>query len=328
MPDSSLSPPAVRIHDLRVDYGDQVAVDGISLDIPPGEIFGLIGPNGAGKTSTFKVLATLMEPTYGEVSICGVDVVENPARARSRLGYMPDLAPVPSDLKVGEFLDLFAASYGLRSAERRAKIADALEHVHLTDRRNDYCRHLSRGMKQRLALAKTMLHEPEVMLLDEPASGMDPVSRAALRTTLEALADRGTTVLVSSHILPELSAMATSVGIMSKGRLVASGSMDSVLQQFSGQKTLTVGLAGDTERAEQILREHPRIQEVSVEAVSRTVSGQFDGSDDEQVALLASLVQAECPVRSFSERTSDIESILLGLESDPANASPGSEGDD
>ena len=312
MPEATDSSPAVQIRDVRVDYGDNVAVDSISLEIPPGEIFGLVGPNGAGKTSTFKVLATLMEPTYGEVFLCGLDIAEKRERVRRLLGYMPDLAPVPSDLQVWEFLDLFASSHGLKRKARRTKIEEALVHVQLTDRRHDPCKNLSRGMKQRLALAKTMLHEPKVMLLDEPASGMDPVSRAALRRTLQALASRGTTVLVSSHILTELSAMCTSVGIMSKGAVAASGKIDEVLRKFSAQKVISVSLSGAVSVAREIFEAHPQISEVNLDGT--TLSGRFEGDDQAQVALLATLVDRGCLVRTFSEKTRDIESIILDLD--------------
>jgi ABC-2 type transport system ATP-binding protein len=312
VPEAIDSTPAVEIRDLRVDYGDNVAVDGISLEIPPGEIFGLVGPNGAGKTSTFKVLATLMEPTYGEVLLCGFDIAEKRGRVPRLLGYMPDLAPVPSDLKVWEFLDLFASSHGVKRKERREKIEEALVHVQLTDRREDQCKSLSRGMKQRLALAKTMLHEPRVMLLDEPASGMDPVSRAALRRTLQTVASRGTTVLISSHILTELSAMCTSVGIMSKGTVVASGKIEDVLSRFSEQKVLSVCLSGESARAREIFEAHPQISKVQMEGA--TLSGSFEGDENAQVALLAALVHASCPVQTFSEKSRDIESIILDLD--------------
>ena len=303
---------AVRIADLRVDYGDHVAVEGLSFEIPPGEIFGLIGPNGAGKTSTLRVLATLLEPTYGEVQICGIDIAEERKRVRRLLGYMPDLAPVPTDLKVWEFLDLFASSHGLKRVARRAKITEALAHVQLTDRRDDQCRGLSRGMKQRLALAKTMLHEPKVMLLDEPASGMDPVSRTALRTTLQELSRRGTTIMVSSHILTELSAMCTSLGIMSKGHLVASGSVDTVLKQFGEGKVLTIDLLDGEEQACAVLEAHTEVSSVDRQGQRFTVP--FTGDHEAQASLLESLLEAGCRVHGFSEKTRDIESILLGLE--------------
>lgn len=314
MPEATDSPTAISIKDLRVDYGDNVAVDGISLEIPEGEIFGLVGPNGAGKTSTFKVMATLMDPTYGKVSLCGHDIADRTEKARGLLGYMPDLAPVPSDLKVWEFLDLFGACHGIKRGPREKKIADALAHVQLVERRDDFCHNLSRGMKQRLALAKTMLHDPKVMILDEPASGMDPVSRAALRTTLQELANRGTTVIVSSHILSELSAMCTSVGIMSKGHLVASGSIEEVLNQFSGQKALTIQLVRPAPSAEEVIRNNADCHDIQVEAEGSRLICRFSGDNESQSRLLASLVQAGCPVQTFSEKSQDIESIILDLD--------------
>ena len=197
---------AVDIRSLRVDYGDFVAVDDLTLAVPPGEILGIVGPNGAGKTSTFRVLATLMEPTHGDVFFDGVDIAEDPRQARRLMGYMPDLAPVPSDLKVWEFLDFYAAAYGLRDAHERRQRADrCLETVGLSNLRNNGCRELSRGQTQRVVLAKTLLHEPRVLILDEPASGLDPLARRDLRTALQSLAATGATILISSHILSELS---------------------------------------------------------------------------------------------------------------------------
>ncbi|RYD46410.1 MAG: ABC transporter ATP-binding protein, partial [Verrucomicrobiaceae bacterium] len=193
--------PAIDIRSLRVDYGNFVAVDDLTLSVPAGEVFGLVGPNGAGKTSTFRVLTTLMEPTYGEVFIDGIDALEDIASARRIIGYMPDLAPVPSDLKVWEFLDFHAAAYGLGSrSQRRDRVAECIEEVALTEQRNSWCKELSRGQTQRVVLAKTLLHRPRVLILDEPASGLDPLARRDLRHTLRNLAKTGATVFVSSHI--------------------------------------------------------------------------------------------------------------------------------
>ena len=305
---------AVKVVDLRVDYGDLTAVEGLSLTIPAGEIFGLVGPNGAGKTSTFKVLATLMEPTYGEVFLCGLDIAEKRSQARRLLGYMPDLAPMPSDLKVWEFLDLFGHCYGLPLTLRQERIDHALNHVVLMDRRNDYCKDLSRGMKQRLALAKALLHRPRLMLLDEPASGMDPVSRSALRRTLQELAKEGSTIIVSSHILTELSAMCTSVGIMSKGQLIASGPIQEVVGQFSAHKTLNVYLLSGLEHAEALLRSHAEVSDLQVQEYDAMLRCQFSGTAESQAALLGQLIGQGCQVRSFSEKAMDIEDILLGLD--------------
>ena len=249
-PASSLT-PAIEIKDLRVDYGTFVAVNEVTLTVPPGEIFGLVGPNGAGKTSTFRVLATLMEPTYGEVRLAGVDIFEQPEAARRVLGYMPDLAPVPSDLKVWEFLDLFAEAHELGNwTARRERIEVCLRQVNLLEKWGDFCRTLSRGQTQRLVLAKTLLHRPRVFVLDEPASGMDPLSRRNLRLTLRSLADEGATIIVSSHILSELSEMCTSLCVMNHGRLLASGSVDEVRRLLGrAERTLTVGVLERSEEA-------------------------------------------------------------------------------
>ncbi len=226
---------------MRVDYGDFVAVNELCLNVPRGEIYGLIGPNGAGKTSSFKVLATLMEPTYGDVFIGGVDISLQPEEARKHLGYMPDLAPIATDLKVWEFLDLFASAHGLSGKIRRTRIEECLGKVALDDKRNEYCKSLSRGMMQRLVLAKTLLHRPSLFLLDEPASGMDPESRQALRYTVRQLAKDGAAVLLSSHILTELEDMCTMVGMMSKGNLVESGKISDVITRRSNdQKSLII----------------------------------------------------------------------------------------
>lgn len=309
-PDSNF---AVQTHDMRVDYGDFTAVHGLTMQISPGEVFGLVGPNGSGKTSSFNVMATLMEPTYGDVSLCGIDISLKPGKARELLGYMPDLAPVPSDLLVWEFLDLFGASHGLSKRVRGERIDRALHQVNLHEKRNAYCKDLSRGMKQRLCLAKTLLHQPKVLLLDEPASGMDPISRVALRETLQGLAADGATVLVSSHILSELASMCTSVGIMTRGRLIASGKVDEVTRQFGdGQRSISIGLAGEWTEAEALLRARTDVSDL--EPREGMLHFRFQGDDHSQAKLLADLVTAGCPVKSLSEKPMDLETILLGLE--------------
>ena len=234
--------PAIDIRSLRVDYGNFVAVDDLTLTVPPGEVFGLVGPNGAGKTSTFRVLTTLMEPTYGEVILSGVDVLEDIETARRIIGYMPDLAPVPSDLKVWEFLDFHADAYGLGNrAQRRERVAECLEEVALTAQRNSWCKELSRGQTQRVVLAKTLLHRPRILILDEPASGLDPLARRDLRQALQKLAATGATVFVSSHILSELAEMCSSLCVMNRGKLLASGTVGEVRDQLGrNERTLTV----------------------------------------------------------------------------------------
>lgn len=305
---------AIKMVDLRVDYGDFAAVDSLCLTVPFGEVFGLVGPNGAGKTSSFEVLATLMEPTFGEVFLCGIDIALQPEKARRVLGYMPDLAPVPTDLKCWEFLDLYAAAHGLSENARRTRIGECLQKVDLEDKREAICSSLSRGMKQRLVLAKTLLHRPQVMLLDEPASGMDPVSRAALRRTLKELAEEGTTVLVSSHILSELSDMCTSVGFMAAGKLVDAGKMDDVLaRQGSAERQIKVQLLDEESVA--ACKQAIEVAGIGkVTSIGPVVSFAMEGEGEEQVALLKRLVEQGLPVRSFEEKRTSIEDVLLGLD--------------
>lgn len=308
--------PAVEIDDLRVDYGDTLAVDGLCLRIPFGEVFGLVGPNGAGKTSTFRVLATLLVPTYGRVSIAGHHTTDAAAAARGALGYMPDLAPVPSDLKVWEFLDIFAAAHGIM-VNRRQRCQECLEEVSLVEKRGVFCNELSRGMKQRLVLAKTLLHMPRVFVLDEPASGMDPVSRSALKATVKKLARHGSTVVISSHILGELSDMCSTIGLMQHGKLVDTGPVHEVADRAARGSRRFVAIASPGEG--------PRLAGAvaasgladDVERDGDRVFFHFHGTPADEADFLRSLVMAGVPVRQISEAGSALERAVLGLKSHP-----------
>lgn len=304
---------AIDIHDLRVDYGETVAVDGLTLSIPYGEVFGLVGPNGAGKTSTFRVLATLLEPTYGRVRIAGHHIADATARARSVLGYMPDLAPVPTDLKVWEFLDCFAAAHGIVN-DRRARCDDCLSEVRLTEKRDVFCGELSRGMKQRLVLAKTLLHSPRVLVLDEPASGMDPISRAALKETVRRLAKGGSTVVISSHILGELADMCTTIGLMERGKLLDSGTVHDVADRaVRGSRRMVVRAAnGDGAVIADWLAKREDI--FDVERTGDRLQFAFHGQPDQESELLRAMVLDGLRVRQFSEAGSALERAVLGME--------------
>ena len=309
--EESPAPPAIDIRWLRVDYGDFVAVDDLTLRVPAGEVFGLVGPNGAGKTSTFRVLTTLMEPTYGEVFLDGVDAFEDIESARRIIGYMPDLAPVPADLKVGEFLEFHAAAYGLGTrAQRRERVAECLAEVALTEQRGKWCKELSRGQTQRVVLAKTLLHRPRVLILDEPASGLDPLARRDLRSTLRKLAQAGTTVFVSSHILSELAEMCSSLCVMNRGRLLASGTVDEVRHQLgSTERVLTATLLGRHEEAGEWLAAQPAVHELRI-AGAQVVFG-FKGCDEAQADLMDGLIRLGIRVRAFEEKRSSFEDILV-----------------
>ncbi|MEO5711927.1 MAG: ABC transporter ATP-binding protein [Luteolibacter sp.] len=303
--------PAIDIRCLRVDYGNFVAVDDLTLAVPPGEIFGIVGPNGAGKTSTFRVLTTLMEPTYGEVILSGVDVLEDIETARRIIGYMPDLAPVPSDLKVWEFLEFHAAAYHLGSrAQRRDRVAECLEEVALTGQRNSWCKELSRGQTQRVVLAKTLLHRPSVLILDEPASGLDPLARRDLRQALRKLAETGATVFVSSHILSELAEMCSSLCVMNRGKLLASGTAEEVRKQLgSTERTITVSLLDRHQDAAVWLESRNAVHDLRI--VGQQVVFGFAGSDDDQADLMEGLIRLGARMRAFEEKRSSFEDILV-----------------
>lgn len=305
------SGPDIMIYtsDVRVDYDDFVAVEGLSLEIAAGEVYGLIGPNGAGKTSTIRVLATLLEPTYGEVAIAGHDTAVHPAEARAVLGYMPDLAPVYDDVKVWELLDVFARAYGVDRRERARRVDEVLDAVNLQSKRNVMAGTLSRGMTQRLVLAKTLLHEPKVMLLDEPASGLDPIARIELRDLLKRLSAEGKTILVSSHILTELSGFCTSIGIMEKGRMVASGAIEDLIASYGVTRRLIVETVGEVNGHAEGLVGLPGV--AGVEAEGQTIQIAFTGDERDAAALLAGMIGRGLAVKSFYEKRVDIEEILL-----------------
>jgi ABC-2 type transport system ATP-binding protein len=307
------APAAIDIRSLRVDYGDFVAVNDLSLSVPAGEVFGLVGPNGAGKTSTFRVLATLMEPTYGEVLLDGIDIADDIESARRVVGYMPDLAPVPSDLKVWEFLDFHAAAYGIGNrAERRDRVAECLEEVALEGQRNQWCGELSRGQTQRVVLAKTMLHRPRVLILDEPASGLDPLARRDLRMALRKIADHGATVIVSSHILGELSEMCSSLCVMNRGQLLALGIVDEVRHQLGNvDRTITADILNDRQLAAAWLSTQNGVRELRVDATR--IAFHFDGDDHAQASLVEGLIAQGLRIKSFEEKRSSLEDLLVGV---------------
>ena len=293
--------------DVRVDYDDTTAVHGLDLTISEGQVFGLIGPNGAGKTSTIRVLATLQRPTYGDVAIGGIDIETDPGAVHRILGYMPDLPPVDPDLRCEEFLMLYAGAYFVDRRSRRRRVEECLERVSLLAKRRAMAGTLSRGMTQRLVLAKTLLHAPRVLLLDEPASGLDPIARIELREILRSLAQDGCSILISSHILTELADMCDSVGIMERGHMRVSGQIDTIVEQFNERRVIVLECLEPIETIPAALAEvadEPTIEH-------RRIRFGFQGSDDELAALLRALVLAELPVLSFHEERMNLEDIVM-----------------
>ena len=304
----------IRIRDLRVDYDNVCAVRDLSLEVEPGEVCGLIGPNGAGKTTTMRAMIGLIEPTYGEINVMGVDVRERPQDVCRLVGFMPDFPPVYEDLLVWEFLDLFAASYGMPRDRRPFEVGRHLEMVGLAEKRDALVVELSRGMRQRLMLAKTLIPEPRALLLDEPASGVDPQGRIDLKNILRRLGDEGKTVLISSHILAEMNEFCTSVAIMERGSLVVSGRIDDVNRRVMGDTLLSVEVLGEPEVFLSIVGADVAGRGRSSARTGPTSFG-FDGDAEAASELLATLVRQGVRVASFVRRKDNLEDLFLKVGS-------------
>jgi ABC-2 type transport system ATP-binding protein len=302
----------IEVVNLRKEYDDVLAVDDLNLSIPPGEIFGLIGPNGAGKTTTIRMACGLLAPTLGRAMVAGIDVAQEPEQAQQFIGYLADFFAVYEDLKVWEYLDYFAHAYKLPESEIPARITEVITQVNLEVKRDAMIRGLSRGMKQRLGIARAIIHRPKVMLLDEPASGLDPKARLELRNLLRSLRDQGATILISSHILTELEGFCTSIGIMERGRLVRSGSIEQVTAAATSTRLVRISWAGNSlATAESKLRGDPRISELSLAAGSGTF--RFSGDEEELAPVLAGLIASNIPVTSFGEVKQTVEDLYMKL---------------
>ncbi len=302
---------AVETRGLTRRYGKLTAVDAVNLQVPAGAIFGLIGPNGAGKTTTLRMLSGLLEPTAGEIIIGGQVANHDWRLLRRQIGYMPDFFGVYEDMLVWEYLDFFGRCYDLPAARRGHAVDELLELVDLADKREAYVETLSRGMRQRLCLAHALVHDPQVLLLDEPASGLDPRARVEMRELLRELGAMGKTVIVSSHILSELAELCDSVGIIEKGRLVAGGPVAEITRQVYEGHTLRIQVLSDTEEAEAALRGWRGV--ASILTTGNVLEVEFLGDDQAAAELLAALVSRGVRVASFAQLTSDLEEIFLRL---------------
>jgi ABC-2 type transport system ATP-binding protein len=303
----------VETHGLVKRYDRTLAVAGIDLAVEPGEIFGLVGPNGAGKTTTLRMLATLLRPSAGQAEIDGWSVTRNPDDVRRVIGFMPDVFGVYDDMKVWEYLDFFARCYGLPAAGRRRMIADLLELVDLVDRRDEYVQTLSRGMEQRLCLAQALVHDPKVLLLDEPASGLDPRARVELRELLRELRALGKTILISSHILPELEELCTSVAIVDHGQVLAQGRVADIERRLRFGAVLRVRLLLEGEALEAARDRFAADVDVASASILEdgTIELGFRGDDEAVARLLAESVASGLPIVNFARAASDLEELFL-----------------
>jgi len=306
-------PVAVQIKGLTKAYEGQVALDKLDLEIREGEIFGYIGPNGAGKTTTLRILAALLWPTSGSAKIHGADVVREPRRIKELVGYMPDSFGVYDNMTLLEYLDFFAAAFRIVRSKRRRVIDDVLALTDLGSKRDDQVSAFSRGMKQRACLAKTLLHNPRVLILDEPASGLDPRARIEFRELLRELQKMGKTVIVSSHILTELSTICNTVGIIETGKLVAAGAVEDILRSLSTHREFTLDLLdrADSERAVGILEKAGGVEKV--EPVGSSIRFSLQATEPEVAELIELLVSERIRFTAFQEERVDLETAFLTL---------------
>ena len=302
----------IELVHLRKEYDNVLAVDDLTLTIPQGEIYGLIGPNGAGKTTTIRMACGLLAPTLGRALVAGIDVAQEPEKAQQYIGYLSDFFAVYDELKVWEYLDYFAHAYRMPEPEISGRITEVIGQVNLEVKRDAMIRGLSRGMKQRLGIARAILHRPKVMLLDEPASGLDPKARLELRNLLRSLRDQGATILISSHILTELEGFCTSIGIMERGRMVRTGSIEEVTAAASQTRLVRLSWAGDSlATLRETLQRDSRISDVKLAAGSGTFG--FGGSEEDLASVLAGLVAANVRVTSFGEVKQTVEELYMKL---------------
>lgn len=305
---------SITTRNLSRRFGKLNAVNDLNLRIQSGSLYGLIGPNGAGKTTTLRMLAGLLEPTSGEIRINELAIRQYWREIQWQIGFMPDFFGVYEDLLVWEYLDFFARCYKLAPDRRKRVIAELLELVDLNDKRDAFVHTLSRGMRQRLCLAHALVHDPQVLLLDEPASGLDPRARVEMRELLRELRNMGKTIVLSSHILTELAELCDSIGIIEKGSLVTSGSMEEIRQQISKKRTLQIRLLSDPAKAETTLAAHPAVKQIYLdETHPEILELQFAGSDVDAADLLETLISAGVRVAHFAEASTDLEEIFLHL---------------
>lgn len=300
----------IRVAGLVKRYGKTEALAGLDMEVPRGAVYGLIGHNGAGKTTTMRILAALLLPDGGTALVGGRDVLRSPEGVRRVIGYMPDFFGVYDDLRVSEYLEFYAGTYGICGPEAARLRDDLLELVDLADRREAYVDTLSRGMQQRLCLARALVHDPEVLLLDEPASGLDPMARVEMKGLLKELRRMGKTILISSHILSELADFCTHVGVMADGRMQVQGPLENILKE-SWERFIRIRVMDKVDGAVTVLEENPRVREVT--ARDGRLEVRFDGDAGDVARLLAGLVESGVPVLEFSETTRTLEDAFLRL---------------
>lgn len=301
----------LKIENLKKVYGKYHALDGLTMRVKRGAMYGLVGPNGAGKTTTIKILAGLLAPDEGSVWIDGLDALTQGRKAKEKIGYVPDSFGVYDNLKVWEYMEFFASCYGLEGLMARKRCSCLLEQVGLEDRTDFYVDGLSRGMKQRLCLARALIHDPELLILDEPSSGLDPKNRREFKELLFELNEQGKTVIISSHILSELNQMCTDIGIIDQGHMILSGSMKEIMARVDQSNPLMITVYRNMDKAMAILRSHSCVRTISIK--DNCLSVGFTGDVQDEVLLLQQLVDAEVLVNGFYRQQGNLESLFMQI---------------
>ncbi|MCI8269040.1 MAG: ABC transporter ATP-binding protein [Lachnospiraceae bacterium] len=301
----------LRIRNLRKIYGNYHALDGLDMDIEDGALYGFVGPNGAGKTTTIKIISGLLLPDGGSVELDGIDALAQPYRLKEKIGYVPDYFGVYDNLKVWEYMEFFAACYGIEGLKARKRLLTLLEQVGLGDKLEFYVDGLSRGMKQRLCLARALLHEPALLVMDEPAAGLDPRTRLEFRETVRELNEQGMTILLSSHLLTDLTELCTDVGIIDAGKMLLAGSVEEIIEKIHTSKPVIITVHNNMPAALGLLKEHPLVRSISVK--DQEILVQFAGSGQQESHLLTELVQAGVEVRGFMREPGSLEAVFMQL---------------
>lgn len=305
----------VKIKQLKKYFGTTKAVDGVSFSFTSGQIFGFVGPNGSGKTTTMRILATLDEPSEGDCSIDGMSVLEDPEKARHLIGYMPDLLPTHRDISVHDYLDFFARAYAMRGAARHRTVQNIEEFTNLIGIRDKTLKALSKGMKQRVSLARALIHDPPLLIMDEPAAGLDPRARIELRELLKILAGRGKAILISSHILTELSEMCDGAVIIERGRMLRAGMLHDILSQNdngqSSRRTIIIRPLGEVERLHKAVLQIPGVESATVSM--NVVEVDLSGGDEQCGELLDALVRQGIRIAEFRQQRDNLEKVFMDV---------------
>ena len=299
----------VKIENLYKHYGKFVELNHLDMSIEKGELFGFVGPNGAGKTTTMRIICGLLKADGGLVHVAGVDALKDNQSLKRKIGYMPDFFGVYDNLKAIEYMEFYASVYGITGSKAKSMCLELMDLVNLSDKADFYVDGLSRGMKQRLCLARSLVHIPELLILDEPASGLDPRARFEMKGILKNLHDMGKTIIISSHILSELAEMCTTIGIIDKGSMVSKGTVEEIMQKLNTSNPLKIHVSSNTEAAVRFIKENPQVENLSIDGADITIA--FDGGEREEAELLAGLVNNGVMVSSFMRETGNLEEIFM-----------------